>query len=168
MTFYSWTIWNKIENFQRNVRVTLNNVKKEFIKIAFSLEIKSKWLNVALIKSQKLTIKNQFEQLHVNVNNTIIHLYNLNFFLRKIKTLIKKIMITIIDDWNIVEMRILSCDSLNFSSLFIVYNLFFNYNYHQKNCCCHIFNKYQIFHPASHFAQKKNKEIIERNLIKNE
>ena len=55
-------------------------------------------MNVNVIKLQILMTEKQFERLHKNVNNIIRHLLNLNPFLSKIKALIKKIMITIVDD----------------------------------------------------------------------
>jgi hypothetical protein len=50
------------------------------------------------VKSQRLTFINALQQLHKNVNNIIMHLINLRFFLTKIKKLMKQIMITIFND----------------------------------------------------------------------
>lgn len=58
-------------------------------------------MNRKMIISQKLTAESQLERLHKNVDNIIMHLLNLDLFLTKIRTLIKEIMFTIADDWNI-------------------------------------------------------------------
>ena len=101
MTPCSWATWDENENSQRNVCVTSNNVKSRLTKIVSSLEVKSRWINVNLFKSQHLTVERKLERLHKNVNNIITHLLNLNPFFTEIRALIKEIMITIADDWNI-------------------------------------------------------------------
>ena len=58
-------------------------------------------MNVNLIRSQKLTAERQLQRLHINLGNRIMHLYNLNPFLTEIRALIREIMITIADDWDI-------------------------------------------------------------------
>ena len=54
-----------------------------------------------MIISQKLTAESQLERLHKNVGNIIMHLLNLDPFLTEIRALIKEIMFTIADDWDI-------------------------------------------------------------------
>ena len=54
-----------------------------------------------MIESRTLTVERQLERLHKNVNNIILHLLNLDPFLTEIRALVKEIMITIADDWDI-------------------------------------------------------------------
>ena len=75
--------------------------KNQFAKVVNRLEVKSKWVNINVIKWHKLIDRKKLDRLHKNVGNIILHLLNLNPFLTEIKTLIKKMMITINDDWNI-------------------------------------------------------------------
>ena len=58
-------------------------------------------MNLNPIKLQKLIVERQLERLHKNVSNIIMHLLNLDPFLTEIKALVKEIMVTIADDWDI-------------------------------------------------------------------
>ena len=91
----------KIKTFEKSYVWKTINVKNRMIKIANRLDIKSKCKYVNVKKSRKLIIEKQIERFHKNVNNIILHLLDLNSFLANIRALIKKIMIIIINDWNI-------------------------------------------------------------------
>jgi hypothetical protein len=77
------------------------SLKDRVFDIMNSLEIRSRWLNIESVDSRELIFKSQLERLHKNVNNIVLHLLNLDPFLTKIRGLMKEIMLTIADDWDI-------------------------------------------------------------------
>ena len=90
-----------VKTFKKTYVWPETNDENRLVETTISLKIKSRWINVDLIESENLTVESQLERLHKNVNNIITHLLNLNPFLTEIKTLMKKIMIIIADDWDI-------------------------------------------------------------------
>ena len=56
-----------------------------------------------MLNRQKLTLKRQLERLHMNVNNITMDLLNLDPFLTEIRGLVKEIMLTVADGWDIMS-----------------------------------------------------------------
>ena len=55
-------------------------------------------IKIKIFESQRLMFKKQFERLHKNDNKLLLRLLKQDPFLKKKKKLMKKIVITIIDD----------------------------------------------------------------------
>ena len=58
-------------------------------------------MNVNVIKERKLIAERQIDRLHKKFGNITRHLLNLDPFLTEIRALVKEIMITMADDWDI-------------------------------------------------------------------